>query len=91
MTTNSIAREQQEMRNPVLTVSAIATVLSLAPLLYGISFFSIVAMDKAVIDHGPFIFVPLIFVTIIILWISFAKHTAKKYLSLTECCRTVRY
>ena len=34
---------KKPIRTPILTVSAIATVLSLAPLLYGISFFSIVA------------------------------------------------
>ena len=42
------------MRSPILAVSAIATVLSLAPLLYGISFFSIV---------GAFIFVALALTT----------------------------
>ena len=44
----------KSMRTPILTVSAIATVLSLAPLLYGISFFSIV---------GAFIFVALALTT----------------------------
>ena len=33
---------KKEMKAPILAVSAIATVLSLAPLLYGIRFFSIV-------------------------------------------------
>lgn len=33
---------KKQMRTPVLAVSAIATVLSLAPLLYGIRFFSVV-------------------------------------------------
>ena len=44
------------MRTPILTVSAIATVLSLAPLLYGISFFSIV---------GAFISVALLLTTVV--------------------------
>ena len=33
---------KKPMRTPVLTVSAVATVLSLAPLLFGISYFSVV-------------------------------------------------
>ena len=33
---------KKEMKAPILAVSAIATVLSLAPLLYGIRFFSVV-------------------------------------------------
>ena len=33
---------KKEMKAPILAVSAIATVLSLAPLLYGIKFFSVV-------------------------------------------------
>ena len=33
---------KKQMRTPILAVSAIATVLSLAPLLYGIRFFSVV-------------------------------------------------
>lgn len=33
---------KKQMRTPILAVSAIATVLSLAPLLYGIRFFSLV-------------------------------------------------
>ena len=33
---------KKQMRKPLLCVSAIATVLSLAPLLYGISYFSLV-------------------------------------------------
>ena len=45
---------KKPMRTPIPTVSAIATVLSLAPLLYGISFFSIV---------GAFIFVALALTT----------------------------
>lgn len=44
------------MRTPILAVSAIATVLSLAPLLYGISFFSIV---------GAFISVALLLITVV--------------------------
>ena len=47
---------QKPMRTPILTVSAIATVLSLAPLLYGISFFSIV---------GAFISVALALTTVV--------------------------
>ena len=46
------------MRTPILTVSAIATVLSLAPLLYGISFFSIV---------GAFISFALVLTTVVVL------------------------
>ena len=44
------------MRTPIFAVSAIATVLSLAPLLYGISFFSIV---------GAFISVALALTTVV--------------------------
>ena len=33
---------KKPLKTPILTLSAIATILSLAPLLYGISFFSIV-------------------------------------------------
>ena len=33
---------KRSMRTPILTLSAIATLLSLAPLLYGISYFSVV-------------------------------------------------
>ena len=44
------------MRTPILAVSAIATVLSLAPLLYGIRFFSVV---------GAFISVALAATTVI--------------------------
>jgi len=47
---------KKPMRTPSLTVSAIATVLSLAPLLYGISFFSIV---------GAFISVALALTTVV--------------------------
>ena len=47
---------KKPMRTPILTVSAIATVLSLAPLLYGISFFSIV---------GAFISVALALTTVV--------------------------
>lgn len=47
---------KKTMRTPILTVSAIATVLSLAPLLYGISFFSIV---------GAFISVALALTTVV--------------------------
>lgn len=49
---------KKPMRTPILTVSAIATVLSLAPLLYGISFFSIV---------GAFISVALLLTTVVAL------------------------
>ena len=35
---------KKEMKAPILAVSAIATVLSLAPLLYGIRFFSVVGV-----------------------------------------------
>ena len=51
---------------PILTVSAVATVLSLAPLLYGISFFSIV---------GVFISVALALTTVVALLKE--KDTAK--------------
>ena len=47
---------KKPMRTPMLTVSAVATVLSLAPLLYGISFFSIV---------GAFISVALALTTVV--------------------------
>ena len=47
---------KKTVRTPILTVSAIATVLSLAPLLYGISFFSIV---------GAFISVALALTTVV--------------------------
>ena len=47
---------KKPMRTPILTVSAVATVLSLAPLLYGISFFSIV---------GAFISVALALTTVV--------------------------
>ena len=47
---------KKEMKAPILAVSAIATVLSLAPLLYGIRFFSVV---------GAFIFVALAITTVI--------------------------
>ena len=47
---------KKQMRTPILTVSAIATVLSLAPLLYGISFFSIV---------GAFISIALLLSTVV--------------------------
>lgn len=47
---------KKPMRTPILTVSAIATVLSLSPLLYGISFFSIV---------GAFISVALALTTVV--------------------------
>ena len=46
---------KKPMRTPILTVSAIATVLSLAPLLYGIRFFSII---------GAFISVALALATV---------------------------
>lgn len=47
---------KKEMKAPILAVSAIATVLSLAPLLYGIRFFSVV---------GALIFVALAITTVI--------------------------
>ena len=47
---------KKPMRTPIPTVSAIATVLSLAPLLYGISFFSIV---------GVFISIALLLSTVV--------------------------
>lgn len=47
---------KKTMRTPILAVSAIATVLSLAPLLYGIRFFSVV---------GAFISVALAATTVI--------------------------
>lgn len=47
---------KKEMKAPILAVSAIATVLSLAPLLYGIRFFSVV---------GAFITVALALTTVI--------------------------
>ena len=47
---------KKTMRTPILAVSAIATVISFAPLLYGISFFSIV---------GAFISVALAATTVI--------------------------
>lgn len=47
---------KKPMRTPILTVSAIATVFSLAPLLYGISFFSIV---------GAFISIALLLSTVV--------------------------
>ena len=40
---------KKPMRTPILTVSAIATVLSLAPLLYGIRFFSIIGAFISVV------------------------------------------
>ena len=49
---------KKEMRTPILAVSAISTVLSLAPLLYGISFFSIV---------GAFVSVALALTTMVAL------------------------
>lgn len=55
---------KKEMKAPILTVSAIATVLSLAPLLYGISFFSIV---------GAFISVALALTTAVAFVIDIAK------------------
>ena len=56
---------KKPMRTPSLTVSAIATVLSLAPLLYGISFFSIV---------GAFISIALLLSTVV----AFIKEKAEK-------------
>ena len=56
---------KKPMRTPILTVSAIATVLSLAPLLYGISFFSIV---------GAFIFIALLLSTVV----AFIKEKAEE-------------
>ena len=47
---------KKEMKAPILAVSAITTVLSLAPLLYGIKFFSVV---------GAFITVALAITTVI--------------------------
>ena len=47
---------KKPLRTPILTLSAIATVLSLAPLLYGISFFSIV---------GAFISIALLLSTVV--------------------------
>lgn len=47
---------KKQMKAPILAVSAIATVLSLAPLLYGIKFFSVV---------GAFISVALAITTVI--------------------------
>lgn len=47
---------KKQMRTPILAVSAIATVVSLAPLLYGIRFFSVV---------GAFISVALAVTTVI--------------------------
>ena len=47
---------KKEIKAPILAVSAIATVLSLAPLLYGIRFFSVV---------GAFITVALAITTVI--------------------------
>lgn len=47
---------KKQIRTPILAVSAVATVLSLAPLLYGISFFSIV---------GVFISVALALTTVV--------------------------
>lgn len=44
------------MRNPILTVSAVATLLSFAPLLFGISYFSVV---------GACISVALLFTTLV--------------------------
>ena len=55
---------KKSMRIPILTVSAIATVLSLAPLLYGISFFSIV---------GAFISVALALTTAVAFVIDISK------------------
>ena len=55
---------KKEMKAPILAVSAIATVLSLAPLLYGISFFSIV---------GAFISVALALTTAVAFVIDIAK------------------
>ena len=55
---------KKTVRTPILTVSAIATVLSLAPLLYGISFFSIV---------GAFISVALALTTGVAFVIDIAK------------------
>ena len=47
---------KKPMRTPILTVSAVATVLSLAPLLYGIRFFSII---------GAFVSVALALTTVV--------------------------
>ena len=47
---------KKEIKAPILAVSAIATVLSLAPLLYGIIFFSVV---------GALIFVALAITTVV--------------------------
>ena len=47
---------KKQMKMPILAISAIATVLSLAPLLYGIRFFSVV---------GAFISVALAFTTVV--------------------------
>ena len=55
---------KKTVRTPILTVSAIATVLSLAPLLYGISFFSIV---------GAFISVALALTTAVAFVIDISK------------------
>ena len=55
---------KKEMKAPILAVSAIATVLSLAPLLYGISFFSIV---------GAFISVALALTTAVAFVIDISK------------------
>ena len=57
---------KKPIRTPILAVSAIATVLSLAPLLYGISFFLIV---------GAFISVALALTTVVALFKE--KDTAK--------------
>ena len=56
---------KKKMKTLILAVSAIATVLSLAPLLYGISFFSIV---------GAFITVTLALTTVI----AFIKEKAEE-------------
>ena len=55
---------KKQMRTSILAVSAIATVLSLAPLLYGISFFSIV---------GAFISVALALTTAVAFVIDISK------------------
>ena len=55
---------KKKMKAPILAVSAIATVLSLAPLLYGISFFSIV---------GAFISVALALTTVVAFVIDISK------------------
>ena len=56
---------KKQMRTPIFAVSAIATVVSLAPLLYGIRFFSVV---------GAFISVALALTTVV----TFIKNKAEQ-------------